>query len=411
MTERVVWLVNHHAGVVGRPGGTRQYWLSRGLASRGWSSHVIASGAAKGTGIGEERSGHRLEGGVSYTWLDGPGYSGNGASRMWSYSRFTQQVLARRSLRHLPPPDVVIGSSVHPFAAWAGLRLARRHSVPFIFEIRDLWPETLVQTQALARDSAAARALWRLEGHLVRCSTVVMSPLPLVGGYLDERYSFPKERFVWISNGFSSVQHPEPVASRESSDTFTFMYFGALGEVNEIPLMLEALELARRSAPQIRLSITGSGRWADEITRGQAANRWQGVTLNKAIPPDQVGAAMSAGSALIYAVPDLPQLYKYGVSANKIFDYLASGLPAVVAANFPRNPFEEADSALVVPPGDASALARAMVTMSSMPPEQRAALGSRGREAAGSYEYDALSGRLGQVLDLVATGLDRPRTD
>lgn len=403
-------MVNHHACRPGAPGGLRHYWLSRGLTETGWQSFLIASASGDSVRRSEATAGRREEDGVNYVWVAGPGYRTNGRDRLRSYLEFSVRVLYPQTTRGLPDPHVIIGSTVHPFAAWAGYRLARRHKVPFIFEIRDLWPETLIEIGDLGRDSIPARSMRRLESLLIKKSTAVISPLSRVGEYLAERYPGTERKFKWISNGFSLEQHPAPV-DIEDVAPFTFMYFGAFGVVNELELMVEAFDLAQRdSEVPLQIRFTGGGHQAAAVHREVAARALgNSVQICDPVSAEMVTSEMRKGHALIYAAPDYPALYKYGVSANKIFDYLASGIPSVVAADFPDNPFgrrvDGVRTGILAPPGDPRALADAMLEVVRMSPDERSEIGKAARHMATTeFEYQTLANELASTLEEAVRG-------
>ncbi|MDZ3831681.1 MAG: hypothetical protein U0S50_07675 [Sphingopyxis sp.] len=88
---------------------------------------------------------HRLDrfDGINFLWVTTPSYQGNGLGHLRNMAAYSLRALGKAS-DLLPRPDTIIGSSVHPLAAWSGARLASRFNVPFFFEVRDLWPETLI---------------------------------------------------------------------------------------------------------------------------------------------------------------------------------------------------------------------------------------------------------------------------
>src|SRR4029079_7974298 len=106
-------------------------------------------------------------------------------------------LLAQRRFRR---PGVVIGSTVHPFAAVAAYLAARLRGARFFLEIRDLWPQTLIDMGALRKESLSARLLWWLEGALVRRAELVITLLPGVSEYLEER-RLPTDRILYLPNG------------------------------------------------------------------------------------------------------------------------------------------------------------------------------------------------------------------
>src|SRR5690606_28647392 len=121
----------------------------------GWKATIIAA-STDHSNSGRQRLGEdetrRLQtfGDVQFWWLRAREYSGNGLYRVLNMMDFTRAALRGDMLADIEPPDAVIGSSVHPLAAWVGRRLARRYGVPFVFEVRDLWPQTLIDIGQLS---------------------------------------------------------------------------------------------------------------------------------------------------------------------------------------------------------------------------------------------------------------------
>ena len=166
----------------------------------------------------------------------------------------------------LPAPDVVIGSTVHPFAAWAALRLARRKGVPFIFEIRDVWPETLIDFGHWQANGWKARSVRKLMMHLVRESVMVLSPLPGIPLYL-EQIGEAKKPFLWISNGAETHQSL-PDADQPSVEPFVFMYLGSHGNANVLDHLIDGFNIFRRDHPTTvaRLEFVGDGPLKEELS-------------------------------------------------------------------------------------------------------------------------------------------------
>ena len=143
-----VWLINHHALPPSEPGGTRHYTLARELIRNGHDVTVIASSFNHATGKqmscarGKLRTFEQL-GEVPFLFLSVPAYRSQ-LARFWNMFVFAFELWLGLGTRTMRKPDIVIGSSLTLFAAFAAERLARRLRVPFVLEIRDLWPQTLI---------------------------------------------------------------------------------------------------------------------------------------------------------------------------------------------------------------------------------------------------------------------------
>ena len=249
-------MVNHYAGVPRDPTGTRHYWLSKGLQDLGWDVRLIRSGPTP-TGRPWQPYVEDIDG-VEVTTLPGPQTQVRGVTRLRSWAAFTGWLQYPRSTGHLPRPDVVLGSTVHLGAAWAAHRLARRHNAPFVFEVRDLWPETLIALGALKRNSAPAHAMLRMERSLARSAALVVSPLSGVGEYMLHRHGIPKDRFLWVSNGVNMENYSDMPPPPETG--LRIQYFGAIGTANDVAAIVDAVGLANEDLDEpVQLQVRGSG--------------------------------------------------------------------------------------------------------------------------------------------------------
>src|ERR1035437_9463471 len=198
-----VWIVNHYADAPDRPAGTRHFDLSRQLVARGQKITIFASAFSHGTGQDVRLTGWQLFrtewfDGVQFVWLRTFPYRGNTWRRRVNMLSYLATFLVVQT--RFANPDVVIGVTVQPFAALGAWLVARRRRARFIFEIGDLWPQTLVDLGAMREGSLGEILLRSIEAFLLRHASVVISLLPGVRDYLRER-GLPADHVVYVPNG------------------------------------------------------------------------------------------------------------------------------------------------------------------------------------------------------------------
>ncbi len=405
-----VWLLNHYAKDPSDAGGTRHFHLAEHLQAFGWQTSIIAASVDHATGqqrLAANES-HRLENlhGVPFLWINTPGYSGNGGGRVRNMLAYTFAVLRRQTTAKLPRPDVVIGSSVHPFAAVAGALLARRFKVPFIFEVRDLWPQTLIDMGRLQEGSFMTWALRKLELWLYRRAARIVVLLPLAWQYIVP-LGIAKERVVWIPNGVDLSLFPRSVTEdAPDNEPFTLMYFGAHGQANGLDNVLKAMAQVQQMAvgQRIRLRLIGDGPLKPALMAQAESLGLRNVQFEPPVPKREIPALAAQADAFVIPIPNLPKLYRFGVSPNKLFDYLAAERPILIASDIGNNPVAEAQAGLVVPPAQPQALAEAIVQIANTPLAERQRMGRAGRDyVEQNHGFEQLAGRLAAVLDDVCT--------
>lgn len=404
----MVWIVNHYATFPSKDGqGGRHYSMARHLAANGWKAIVIAAGTSHPSGErrvrgwrpkirGEER-------GVEFVWMNVPGYHGNGLLRVLNMLCFTVLTLLPGMLNRLDRPNIVIGSTVHPFAAWAGLRLARRTGAKFVYEIRDIWPESLVELGHWKRDGRATKVLAALSGVLIRNASMVLSPLPHVDRYLAAR-GFRETRFLWVANG-SDRKESLPDVSQPDSECFVIMYLGAHGNANALDLVIDAFQEFCAANPDVeaKLRFVGDGPLKPVLVEyADAKGLGDRVEFLPKVPREQVFEVASGANCLVAAMYK-NAIYEYGVGLNKIADYMMCGRPVVFASpSVDENPVSKAGAGIVVEAGDRVALAGAMGAMYRTSVEQRETMAVNGqRHVLDCYTYDVLSAQLVSGLDSV----------
>ncbi len=309
---------------------------------------------------------------------------------------FTVALLRRASTQDLPRPDAVIGSTVHPLAAWGASILARRAGAPFVFEIRDLWPQTLIDMGKLPARGVRTWMLRRLERVLCSRATAIITLLPFASEYLASQ-GVPEDKIFWISNGTDADDFDgSPPAA---SDEFTYMYLGSLGRANGVGAIVDGFLAAAEADERLRLVVVGNGA-ERPLLENRAASSAHGdrVSFIAPVPKNRVPLMMTHADVAVINVLDL-DVYRYGVSMNKLFDYAAAARPILIASNARNNLVLEADCGVVVPADDATAIGSAMAEMASVADDRKRAWGANARShVIANYDYRSLAIRLEEVL-------------
>jgi len=397
-----ILLVNHYALPPSQPGGTRHYSLARALMARGHRVTIAASGFDHGTRADRLAPGEALRrtehGGVPFLWLRTPGYRGNaGAARFWNMQVFARAVATRLAAALEPRPDVIVGSSPHPFAAQAALRLARRLGVPFVLELRDVWPQSLVEVMGVSRWHPVVWLMARIERELYREADHIITLLPGIGPRVAERGGDPAA-LTWVSNGIDLDLMP-PVREPGEREPFTFMYAGSHGLTNALDVLVDAaVRLRVRPTRPWRLVFLGTG---PEKPRLEARVRALGLGNLSFLPPVpkqavyEVLATADAYCVSCHATP----LWNHGISFNKLYDFMAMARPTVIGLDCPGNPIVQSGGGLTVAPGDPAAMAGGMEQLLALGTGARREMAGRARAfVEAQFDIRVLAGRFEAAL-------------
>ena len=384
-----VWLFNQYAITPDMAGGTRHYAISRILVSMGYRVTLFASGfnyqKREELKCGPQED-FKIEthDGVRFIWIRTRPYRKNNWKRiinMLSYSwrclRIYKKLLKENRVEK---PDTVIGSAVHLFAVWTAYRIARALKANFVMEVRDLWPLTLVEFRKELKYNPMVAFFGFLDRYLARRAKKIISVLP--GGYrYYQRYGIAGENVVWIPNGVDTGLYrggnltPPEIKPRPH---FQVMYTGTFGMEANLQTLLEAAKLLRERGLSMFFRLVGSGEKQGELLE---LKERLGLTNLEICPPvrkQDIPALLAEADVLWIGSRKLKNLYKYGFSFNKLFEYLAAGKPIVFSIDSEYNPVKEAGAGLTVPPEDPAALADAICRIYDMDAEERRQMGGNG---------------------------------
>lgn len=403
----IVWIVNHYAQEPSGAGGTRHFSLAKQLKSKGYLPYIIAASTV------HNQQAQRLEEGeafriewheeIPFVWLKSSSYEGNGIKRLQNMLAFAWQLLNKKLTQTIPKPDIVIGSSPHPFAALGAERLAARHKAHFLCEIRDFWPISLIELGKLNRLHPLALLMFGIERWLYKRAKRILVVQQRSDLYLMP-LGVPPEKLVYLPNGIdiSLFPEPEPAPNREQ---FTLMYFGAHGNGNALDNILYAMKIVeeKNHNKHIKLRLIGDGPLKPVLENLSHSLGLKQVSFEAPIPKRDIPKLASEADALVFNVVDMPIL-RYGISANKLFDYLAAKRPVIFACNAVNNPVADAGAGITIAAGNPDAMADAIIRISETPHAERLVMGERGREyVTRTHSFDALGEKLALTLKALAS--------
>lgn len=403
---RVHW-VNQYAVPPDQPGGTRHHEMSSALRARGYDVRVIASDLnlnaltySRRPDADDRRAIREDVAGVPFVWLNAGSYERNDWRRALSMLVFAGQVLLHL-LRTVQRGDLVIGSSPQLLAAGAARLAALVRGAPFVLEVRDLWPESLIGVTGRGGPMAwllrvVADLLYRTSSAVVVLAEGNREPIIQHGG--------PPLRIVFVPNGvdvssFERQPPPLPDTLGWIPDSPTFVYAGAHGPANGLEVVLDAAQLLiERDRADIRVLLVGGGPIKADLAADARRRGLDNVTFHDPVPKQVMPAILRRCQGGLMVLRDV-ELFRYGVSPNKLFDYLAADLPVITnVAGDVATTVERANGGVVVPPGKAGALADAMVEFT----DQAFPGGSGLAYVREHHDRHVLADRLARVIDGVS---------
>ena len=377
-----ILLIHQAFAALDEPCGTRHHELARYFASQGHRVTIIASSISYLTGksrqtripwVERQMDGELITILRAYTY---PALHRSFAFRILSFFSFMlSSFTVALGVKNV---DLVWGTSPPIFqglTAWAVARLKRR---PFLFEVRDLWPAFAVAVGVL-RQPLLIRLSEGLERFLYRHADQVVVNSP---GYLQHVKDRGAARVELVPNGTDpSMFNPTPdgTAFRQAhhlEGKFIALYAGAHGLSNDLQVVLEA---ARRvqTRKDIVIVLLGDGKDKPGLQALAARDHQENVLFLPPISKLEMPSALAGADACIAILKPL-ELYRT-TYPNKVFDYMASGKPVILAIDgVIRQVIEASSGGIAVPPGDPAALADAILHLADHP-EEGHLMGQRAR--------------------------------
>jgi len=410
-----IWILNQYAVPPSMPGGTRHFDLAKELVRKGYEVTVFASGNPTGKDTqldtSEAYKEENIEG-VKFIWLRTLPYRKNNWRRVLNMLSFAFRAV-RTGSRLKTTPDIIVGSSVHLFAGLAGYVLARKKKARFIFEVRDLWPQVLIDTGNYSRRDLRIRLMKLLERFLYQKAEKIISVAPEGARYIT-KLGIPGNKIIYIPNGvnldsFIDVDMHFPkvlevvLASLKGQNKLLVGYTGAHSVSNNVETLLKAARIVQEQGLSgLHFLFVGEG--TEKATLVSRASQWKltNVTFVDPLPNSVIPSLLHQLDAAVM-IFKRSNVYKYGVSPNKLFAYMASAIPVAFAVESPNDPVAESQCGLSVPPEEPQALAEAIIKLYQTPSEEREAMGRRGREYVKRYHsIPVLADKLIECIEQVA---------
>lgn len=400
-----ILLVHQNFAAINEPGGTRHHELALFLVQRGHRVTIITSPISYLTGdqkgAEQDSTGHKDNSNLriirTYTY---PALHKSFFHRVLSFLSFMASSFIE-GLR-IKQVDLVWGTSPPIFQGITALILARLKRIPFVFEVRDLWPAFAVAVGVLRQPLLISLSEW-LESFLYRKADTVLVNSPGFIRHVEERGGTPVQV---VPNGadpqmFNSDLDSKDIFSNQGiKSRFVALYAGAHGMSNDLQVLLQAAEHLQHRE-DIHFVLLGDGKDKPLLKQTAGSMKLPNLAFIPPVPKNEIGAALAAADACI-AILKPVDLYKT-VYPNKVFDYMAAGKPVVLAiGGVIREVLEEARAGIAVPPGNPQALAEAVSWLADHPQEAYE-MGKRGREyVTKHFDRAELARKLERIFEQLA---------
>lgn len=335
--------------------------------------------------------------GIKYIWINTPKYYGNGIKRLINMLSFTWQLWLK--VVPIEKPDIVIDSSTYPLTIYSSYKIARKYRAKLVFEVHDLWPLTPIELGNFSKYHPFIIVLQQAEDFAYKHADKVISLLPKAKEYMVSR-GMSSNKFRYIPNGiditswqlFTSLpsKHIQGLNKFKKGDKFIVGYAGGHGRSNALECLVKAAGLLKNNS-KIQFVLVGQGPEKEKLQKIVEINAYQNVFFLPPIPKSSIPKFLSVMNILYIGAYRQP-LYRFGVSQNKLFDYMMSAKPIIYAIDSGNNPINDSGCGLTVTPENPQAIANAILNLYHLPLEKRKDMGKKGKIYVEKYHnYENLA--------------------
>jgi glycosyltransferase involved in cell wall biosynthesis len=307
--------------------------------------------------------------------------------RFLNYTSFAISSALRGSF--LSSPDVVIATSPQLLQGLAGLWIAKQRGVPLVFEVRDLWPESLTLNSNSRLNRLVSAILSKISVFLYRHCDHIVVVTPAFKKYLVEHYGIAAEKISIVMNGVEpdvftpSGETDSVVEEFQLSGRFVVSFIGVLGNAHGLKSVAQAAARLQEIAPKVLFLLVGEGADKSNVRSLAEAMGLKNLLILDQQPRNKIPALIRASSACMVPLKK-SEIFKT-VIPTKMLEFMACGRPVILGVEGQaRELVEKADCGVCVPPEDSAALAGAIEQLYS-DAKLRERLGRNGRNYVVRY--------------------------
>ena len=397
---KTLWIINEYAGSRYHGMVYRHYYLARELIKLGVKVYIISSSFSHTFHTQPATRGiytFEVIDGINYVWVKVPKYEGaHSKKRAWKWIVFMARLFLLPST--LDRPDAIMVSPTAPFPILPAYFFKYKFRARLLFEVRDIWPLSIVELGGFSRRNPLIRLMQWLEEFAYQKSDRVVSVLPNALDHM-KLHGLNIEKYVYIPNGFSLEEMRESLPLEDNIEKqfpkgkFIVGYAGTVGHANSLENLILAAE-ALKAYKDISFVVIGDGKDRKRLLGIKESKSLDNLTFIDYVPKNRILNAIRRFDVCYIGLKN-KAIFHFGVSPNKLYDYLYSAKPIIYAIDSGNDPINQLKCIIRVGPDDINAIVDAVVHLYRLSAEDRFLYGQIGkRYVLEHHEYRILASKL-----------------
>jgi glycosyltransferase involved in cell wall biosynthesis len=415
--KKNIWIFHHYGTPPTMSGLTRPYHFAKYLQKSGYKSTVFSSAYLhySNENLIKNKDKYLIhkEDEIPFMFIKTTEYKGNKLNRVFNMCSFYRNLFSvtKSYEKENGKPDVILASSPHPLTLMAGIKIARRYKIPCICEVRDLWPESIFEYGSLKKNSLLGKLLQAGEKRIYKRADKII--FTMQGGYdyiIEQGWQnvIPKEKCFHINNGidleafdYNKENYGIVDEDLDNDDAFKIVYTGSVRRVNNLRIIVDAAKEFKENN-KIKFLIWGDGNELDELKNYIAAENLTNIVFKGYVDKKYIPYILSKSNLNILHYEN-SNIYRFGSSQNKKFDYLTSGKPIFSTISSGYDVILESNSGKCLEEQTIDNIKNAVLDFYNVFTEQRELYDEmcrNARKTAEEYDFKVLTEKLIEVIGL-----------
>ncbi len=399
-----ILLINHYAGSPKHGMEYRPYYLAREWIKLGHQVRIIASSHShlrQKQPLTKTATTFETIDGIEYLWLKTRIYQGNGLGRILNMFSFLKKLYTEnKEIIKNFNPDIIIASSPHPFIFRGAKYLAKISSAKLIYEIRDLWPLSIIEILGVSKYHPLIMLMQHEENYAYKHADIVASLLPKAFSYMSQ-HGLNSNNFIYTPNGIVTDEwdsrnndvllesHVGKINKFKKKFKFLIGYAGGHGNANALSYLINAAKSIYNDS--IGVILIGDGAQKKDLMIQVNQYKLDNVLFLDPVNKIMIPSFLEKMDAL-YIGWEARALYKYGISANKLFEYMICEKPIIHSIKAGNDPVKESGCGISCNPEDSKMIAKSIVKLSKKSSEDLKNMGRKGRKyVIKHHDYSVLA--------------------
>lgn len=405
-----ILLINHYAGSPKLGMEYRPYYLAREWTILGHKVTVIAGDTSHirtHNPVIKKSFQSQTFDNIEYLWIKTPKYNSNGFRRVINMFSFTFKLyLKSKKLARQYHPDIIIASSTYPMDNIPAKRIARFNKAKYVYEVHDLWPLSPIELGSMSKLHPFIILMQWAENFAYKNADKVVSMLPKTLEYMT-KHGLKPEKWHYIPNGIAVSEWDNPMELDKSiEDKITTLknkghlliaYTGTLGLANNLTSFIQAANILK-DENKFHFIIVGKGPEKDKLQLMVSQLKLNNLTFLPPLAKESMPELLKHFD-ILYIGLKKQSLFRFGISPNKLIDYMMAAKPVIMAIEAGNDMVKEANCGISVEAENPEAIAKAIKQLDSRSAQELLELGNNGKcFVLKNHDYKLLASKFLEIF-------------